>query len=164
MVREGVWTVKRIHLILKCLEENPLLENMPYIEDFMTKEAVSTDAGDSCLEAAKLMVRMNIGAIVVSDGDRPVGIVTERDFLNKVTASGKDPSKTALREIMSSPPVTISPKATVRDAARMMIEKGVRRLVVVENDKLVGIVSIRDITRILVGSMAAWKEARVTLE
>lgn len=130
----------------------------------MTKEAVSTDAGDSCLETAKLMVRMNIGAIVVNEGDRPVGIVTERDFLNKVTARGKDPSKTTLREIMSSPPITISPKATVRDAARMMIEKRVRRLVVVENDKLVGIVSIRDITRILVGSMAAWKEARVTLE
>ncbi len=130
----------------------------------MIKEAVSADAGLSCFEAAKLMVEKRIGALVVNEGERPIGIVTERDFLNKLTAKERDPSKTSLREIMSSPPITISPKATVRDAARMMIEKGVRRLVVVENDKLVGIVSIRDITRLLVGSIATWKEARVTLE
>jgi CBS domain-containing protein len=136
---------------------------MPTVEDLMTKETVSADIDVFCDKAAKLMTKKGVGALIVNERGKPVGIVTERDFLKMITAKAEDSSKIRLGEIMSKPLVTIGSESTVREAAKLMVDKDIRRLVVVEDNDLIGIVTIRDITRLLIGSIAEWGKARVTI-
>ncbi len=98
----------------------------------------------SVREAAKLMSENHIGALLVMDEGRLAGIFTERDALNRVLADGRDPDSTPLSEVMTRDPVTLSPQTAVTQALRLMGEVGFRHLPVVENDKVYGIISLRD--------------------
>ena len=103
------------------------------------------------------MAAKRIGGLVVVRAGRPVGLVTERDILWKVTAKEKNPKKVAVREIMTSPVVTIAPLSTLRAAARIMIGHNVRRLVVTRLDHVEGIVTARDVVG---GFLETWARAR----
>lgn len=94
--------------------------------------------------AAERMAERNVGAILVVDGTRLSGIVTERDIVFRVVAAGLDPAKTRLRDIMTSNPTVIEPDRPFGQALLMMHEGGYRHLPVVEGDRLVGIVSARN--------------------
>ena len=120
---------------------------MPYVKDLMTKVVVTTSPNKRALDAARLMKDEGRGCIVIVDGGRPVGILTERDFLRKVTAEDVSPSKVYVRDVMSKPLVTIDPDASVRDAARLMLGRRIRRLPVVKDNKLVGIIVCTDFAR-----------------
>lgn len=113
----------------------------------MTSPAVTVDIEASVKEAAQTMARKRIGCTVVTEKDTPVGIVTERDILEKVVAAGLDCSKTAMKEIMSHPLITIRPEESIIKAARIMKRENVRRLVVLEEGKLAGVVTERDLLR-----------------
>ena len=106
------------------------------------------------LEAARLMGNQDVGSIVICEDDKPVGIVTERDFLRKVIAGSQDPKTTRLKDIMSAPVVCVNPSVSIREAARLILENSIRRLPVVEEGKLVGIITARDITGSILGTMA----------
>lgn len=103
------------------------------------------DADDVVEDAARLMHRNQVGSILVSERserEKPIGIFTEWDLLSRVVAKGKDVSKTRVREVMSSPVITIDASAPISDALRMMIKRGIRRLAVLEDGVLVGVVGL----------------------
>ncbi len=134
---------------------------MVFVRDVMTKSVVVADPGWTVLEAARRMAAKKIGGLVVVKSGRPIGLVTERDILWKVTAKEKSPAKMTVREVMASPVVTVSPLATLRSAARVMIEHNVRRLVVTRLDDVEGIVTARDIVG---GFLETWaRERRKTI-
>jgi len=119
---------------------------MPSVKDLMTKNVITIDLKKSVFDAAVLMSEKLIGCLVIVDGEEPVGIVTERDFVRRVVAKNL-PLETTVSEIMSQPLITIDPDASLREAARLMLKNKVRRLPVVKENKLVGIIVIADFAR-----------------
>ncbi|HIH76091.1 MAG TPA: CBS domain-containing protein [Methanomassiliicoccales archaeon] len=99
-------------------------------------------------EAAALMLREGVGSLIVLEGGEPVGILTERDILYKVVAVGKVPSRTKVERVMSSPVITIAPGSNVSIAAKRMSDLHMRRLPVVENGKLIGMLTEKDILKL----------------
>jgi CBS domain-containing protein len=97
----------------------------------------------SVAEAARLMRQGNVGAVLVVENERLVGIFTERDALFRVIAPGLDPAKTALRDVMTRDPMTVAPDETFGYALLLMHEKGFRHTPVVENGRPVGVLSAR---------------------
>jgi CBS domain-containing protein len=119
------------------------------VRGFMTKPVITIKTDSSLRKAAKLMSKKNVGSIVVTRGEKPVGIVTERDIVERVVAKGLDASKVLMKEVMSKPLTTIRSDMSLIDAIRVMQKKKIRRLLIVENEKLVGIVTQRDLLRAL---------------
>lgn len=107
--------------------------------------SVTPDA--SVLDAIRLMAERHIGALLVMDGDRLAGIISERDYARKVVLKGRASESTAVRQIMSSPVHTATPGQTVDDAMRLMTEWRIRHLPVVRNGRVVGVVSIGDLVK-----------------
>jgi CBS domain-containing protein len=112
----------------------------------MTKRVLTIESKETVLEGAKLMSQKEVGDLIVVDNEMPVGIVTERDFVRRIMARGKT-LDTKISDVMSSPLVTISPDASVRGAARKMVKHRIRRLPVLKEHKLVGIIVVSDFAR-----------------
>jgi len=130
---------------------------MVFVRDVMTKQVIVADPDCSILDAAKKMASKKIGGLVVVEFGRPIGLLTERDILWKVTAKERNPRKVIIREVMASPVITVSPLATLRAAARIMLGHNVRRLVVTRLDEVEGILTARDLTE---GFLETWARAR----
>ena len=96
-------------------------------------------------EAALIMREIGIGALLVTDVDRLVGIVTERDIMTKVVADRRDPDETRIRHVMTEAPVYIPPHMPVRDAIALISDRHIRHLPVVDDDRVVGLLSSRDL-------------------
>lgn len=118
------------------------------IADIMTKSVISIDSTISINDAAKTMEDAKVGAVIVMENNKPVGIVTDRDFSVKVAAHAYQISD-PIKHIMSSPVLSINSDETVRTAADLMHEKGIRKLPVIDNEKLVGIITATDIVNLL---------------
>ena len=129
---------------------------MVFVRDVMTKNVIVVDPEATVLDAARKMALKKIGGLVVVEYGRPIGLITERDILWKVTAKEKSPRKVTVRDIMGAPVVTISPLATLRAAARIMLDNNVRRLVVTRLDDVEGVITARDLTE---GFLEAWARA-----
>ena len=99
------------------------------------------------LEAARMMAYLRIGALLIVEDDKLVGIFSERDALTRVVAKELDPATTTLAQVMTAGPITIAPDATVQQALDIMAEKGFRHLPVLDGEKIGAIVSIRDLYR-----------------
>jgi CBS domain-containing protein len=111
-------------------------------------EVLTIDAEATVFEAIKRMVDANVGALLVTDGGRVVGIVTERDYLRRVTLEGRTEEETLVREIMTSPPVYVTPETSVEECMAVMTERRIRHLpVFAEGRDLVGVVSIGDLVK-----------------
>src|SRR5690606_31920396 len=121
-------------------------------------EVFSVAPGASVLDAVRQMAERHIGALLVIEGDRLEGIVSERDYARKVVLAGRSSSTTAVREIMSSPVVTIGPDNTVDDAMRLMTDRRIRHLPVARGAELLGVVSIGDLVKSVI------EEQRHTIE
>ena len=119
---------------------------MPTVKDLMTKDVLTIDVNKTIIEAAALMSQNDVGDLVVMENNIPVGIVTERDFVRRVLAVGKSTS-TRVSEVMSTPLRVIDPEAPIKEAARRMVNKGIRRLAVIKDNKLVGIITATDFAR-----------------
>jgi len=116
------------------------------VKDIMTKSIITVDVDTTIADSAKMMEDSKVGAILVTEKNAPVGIVTDRDFAIKVVAHAYNPT-TPVRMIMSSPLYTISPDEPVRMIADFMYTKGIRKLPVIDNDKVIGIVTATDLVR-----------------
>lgn len=119
------------------------------MKNVMAKPVITIDKDGFVHEVAKIMTEKGIGCIVVTDKDAPVGMVTERDILQRVVAKGLDASKVKMKDIMTKPLVTINGSIPIINAIRVMEKNKVRRLPVVEKGKLIGIVTQRDLLRVL---------------
>ena len=117
------------------------------VRDVMVKNVITVGAETTVKEAAKLMNKHEIGCLVVMKREKPVGIVTERDMLKRVLLKSKDPKKTKVSKIMSKPLVVGEPQTDIRDAVRLMVEGGIKRLPVVEDGHVLGLVTFTDIVR-----------------
>jgi CBS domain-containing protein len=113
------------------------------IRDVMTTNPRTVSPQDTIQSAARIMRDEDTGAVPVVDNGRPVGIVTDRDIVVRAVADGQ-PNR-PIREVVTSAVVTATPDMSTRDAAQLMSEHQIRRLPVVENDRLVGIVSLGDL-------------------
>jgi CBS domain-containing protein len=116
-------------------------------KDFMTKEVVTIEATKSALDAAKLMTEREVGSLVVLEGKNPVGIVTDRDVVTKAVAKDLQLRGVKVREIMSKPLVTVKLDTPMIDIARLMDDRGIRRVPVVRGGDVVGIVTSSDMGR-----------------
>jgi tRNA nucleotidyltransferase (CCA-adding enzyme) len=112
----------------------------------MSTKVVTVGAADKASKALQAMVRHKIGGIVVVEKGKPVGILTERDVSTRM-AKGQNVRGTVIRNIMSKPLVTIGPSAEVWQAVEQMVRKDIVRLPVMDGDKLVGIITERDVFR-----------------
>ena len=123
----------------------------PLNEIFEERRAIhSVGPNASITECVRLMTAGKIGALMVMDGGRLIGIFTERDALNKVLAGNLDPGNTKVSEVMTKDPYCIGPATTVGDAMQLITERRFRHLPVVENGKVLAVVSSGDLTRWLV--------------
>ena len=118
---------------------------------------LTTTSQASVLDAIGTMSEANVGAIVIQDGDQPAGIFTERDYLRKIALEGRSSSETSVSEVMSAPLITVTPSEAIQTAMEMMTERRCRHLVVMDSDRMVGIISLGD----LVKHMLVEKEAEV---
>ncbi|HKZ89351.1 MAG TPA: CBS domain-containing protein [Thermoplasmata archaeon] len=130
---------------------------MPFVRDVMTRDVLVIDPDRSVEDAAKRMAARKIGALVVVRFGRPIGLITDRDILWKVTAKGKNPRKVLVEDVMTAPAVTVSPLSTLRAAARLMLEKDTRWLVVTRLDEVEGFMTASDLTE---GFLEAYARAQ----
>ena len=119
---------------------------MPTVKDIMTKEVVTIDTEKSVIEAAQLMSEKGLGCLIVVDETLPVGIITERDIVRRIVAK-RNSTDTNISEVMTKTLITVSPETSLKEAARVMSTNQIRRLPVLKNDKLVGIVVSSDFVR-----------------
>ncbi len=127
------------------------------VSEAMTRKVVTLSPTATANVAAKKMAKANIGSIVVKS-DKALGMVTERDICYRVVAKDKTPSKVKIEDIMTTPLKTASPDATLSQASRTMAKHNIRRLPVMENSKLVGIISTKDIIAIAPETITILKE------
>lgn len=108
------------------------------VRDVMEGNVVVIDGKQPASEALKAMLKNQVWSVIVSVNGIPSGVVTDRDILRRVVAEGRDPKKVQLKDIMSCPLITISPDALFGEAWRLMTDKEIRRLYVVEEGKIIG--------------------------
>ena len=101
-------------------------------------------------EGIEIMCAKNVGGLLITENDKPVGIFTERDYARKVVLKGKSSRDTLLREIMTSKLITVSSDHTVEDCMSIMADKHIRHLPVVDGDQLSGLISIGDVVRYVI--------------
>ena len=119
---------------------------MPSVKDIMTKNVFSIGVDNSVLEAAEIMSSNQLGCLVIINRELPIGIVTERDIVRRVVAK-KMPLGTKISQIMSQSLITVDADASLKEAARLMSSNKIRRLPVLKQNKLVGIVVASDFVR-----------------
>jgi CBS domain-containing protein len=115
------------------------------IQHVMTQEVITVGSKSSLKDAVELMNTYDIGCVVVLENGKPVGIITERDLLKKVLINIEEAKALKTGQIMSTPIIVAQPGDSVEAAGRMMLTKKIKKLPVVENEKLVGIVTLTDL-------------------
>jgi len=117
------------------------------VEELMTRDPATLRPESTCTEAAVLMKSKDCGSLPVVKDGKLVGIVTDRDIVVRVVAGKKDPTRMAVSEIMTAAPVTVASAMRAEDASKLMSDKQVRRLPVVDDGRLVGILTIGQLAR-----------------
>ena len=115
------------------------------VREIMNREVVTVEETVTVQEAARLMSEHTVGCLIVVKNKELIGIVTERDFLSKVIVEGKNPAKTPVKNIMTREVVLGKPDLDVQEAVDIMHEKGIKKLPIVEGNKLVGILTVSDV-------------------
>ena len=119
------------------------------VNQVMVKEVVKVTPEKNIKEIAEILKRKGIGCVLVTDAGKLVGILTERDIIHKVVAPNTNPEKLFVKDIMTGNVMTISQNHTIEEAVDLMKEKNIKKLPVLEDGKLVGIVTMTDLIRIM---------------
>jgi CBS domain-containing protein len=128
-----------------CLGGKCEMASIVLVRDVMSKDARVVRLDTSVQEVVATMNKFDIGSIIVVQGDRPVGIITERDIMRRLVEQCLAPETLTAQQIMTSPLVTISETASIEEAAKIMSRKRMKRLPVMKDGKLVGIITYTDI-------------------
>ena len=118
------------------------------IKEVMTRDVRACEPNATVADAAKVMAQEDVGPVPIVEDGRLIGIVTDRDIVVRVVAEGRDPNATTVSEIASTELVTVSPDDDLDQALKLLAERQIRRLPVVEGDRLVGIVAQADVARL----------------
>lgn len=118
-----------------------------FVKDVMIDGLVALDASTKILDGAKLMAAKNIGCIIVTEKDLPVGIITERDFVRRIVAQ-EIPHQSPIVEVMTTPLITIDPDETVWEAAQIMKTNNIHKLPVQKAHQIMGIITTTDLVKI----------------
>ncbi len=118
-----------------------------FVKDIMKKNVITIDEAESIQDAAQQMLTANVGCVIVTKNNNPVGILTERDYVTRIASEGR-PMSTSLAEVMSSPLIVTSPEETVWEAAEILRKNGIHKLPVQEGDKVVGIITATDLVKL----------------
>ena len=118
---------------------------MPQVREVMVSDVVTVEPGTSVVDAARQMIQEEKGPLPIVEGDRPVAVVTDRDIVAHVVAEGRDPNSTTVDDIASQELVTIGPDQDVDEVRQLMDQHELDRILVVEGDRLVGIISEADL-------------------
>src|SRR5215468_10370031 len=111
-------------------------------------DVLKIDASETVFEALKKLVAANVGSILVTDdSEQVIGIMTERDYLRKIAVFGRTSHDTLVGEIMTSPIMYVTPETTVEESMAIMTDRRIRHLPVVDDDEVVGIISIGDVVK-----------------
>jgi len=113
-------------------------------------QVYSTTPGSSVFGALELMARHNVGALLVLEDKKLIGIFSERDYARKVILKGKSSRETLVREIMTPDPLVIQPEKTIRECLKVMTERQVRHLPVIDGGTVIGVISIGDVGKTLI--------------
>lgn len=122
---------------------------MGQIRDIMNKQVITISKEKTCLEAANMLQERDISFLVVVEGQNPVGIVTEADFVRKMVTSNKIPSEVRVADIMSPKYRWVEPTTTIEDAVQKMLNHNIRRLIVIEEGQLAGVITQTDLASYL---------------
>jgi CBS domain-containing protein len=117
------------------------------VEDIMVEDVITVDSDATVMDAVRLMNKNEIGCLVVTRRGKAIGIITERDLLKRVIAKMRDPMKTKVRQIMTKPLIVGDPNMDLEDATKLMFERKIKKLPVIEAGRLVGLISLTDIAR-----------------
>jgi len=123
------------------------MEGVLLVRDVMTENVRTVRPNSTITEVVRKMNKFEVGSVVVVEGEKPVGIITERDILRRVLEVTLAPEAMKAKGIMSSPLVTVNDQLTVEEAARIMSDRHIKKLPVVKDGKLAGIVTSTDIVR-----------------
>ena len=115
-----------------------------------TPEVYAVAPGDSVIDAIRLMAEKGVGAVLVMEGARLVGIVSERDYARKIVLHGRSSSDTSVRDIMTADVVTVGPQHTVEHCMQVVTEHRIRHLPVVEGGDVIGVISIGDLVKAVI--------------
>ena len=116
--------------------------------DVMVKQVITTRKDSTVEEAVKLMNEREIGCLIVTENDRPIGILTERDLLKRILVKSKDLKGMKVQDVMSMPLISVEPNVQIGDASRLMFQKNIKKMPIVKKGELVGLVTLTDILRI----------------
>jgi CBS domain-containing protein len=119
-----------------------------HMRDLMVTKVITTKKDSTVEEAVKLMNKHEIGCLIVTENDRPIGILTERDLLKRILARSKDLKRMRFEEVMSTPLISVEPNVQVGDASRLMFQKNIKKMPIVKEGELLGLVTLTDILRI----------------
>ena len=129
-------------------EEEQREDSLPLkVRDVMVREVITVDENSTVKEAVDIMNEFQIGSLIVLERGKAMGIVTERDFLRRGMAGAKDVVNTKVKEIMTTPLVVVEPSTDLEEAVKLMFQNKIKKLAVVDANKLVGIVTLTDIAR-----------------
>jgi CBS domain-containing protein len=117
------------------------------VKDIMVGEVITIEANVTVRKAVRLMNNREIGCLVVVQDGKPAGIVTERDMLKRVLVAGRDPRAVEVDEVMSKPLLFMEPEKEIEEAVKLMFKHKIKKLPVVENERLVGLVTLTDLIR-----------------
>jgi len=123
-----------------------MIKQTTTLSEIMTTKVITVDISERVEEALRLMIKFDVGSVIVTDKQRPVGIITERD-ITRVSLRGDSLLRIPVRGLMSKPVQSVAPDTEVWKAFEIMLKLGVRRLPVVDDEKLVGMVTEKDLTR-----------------
>ena len=117
------------------------------VRDIMAKNIKTVKPDDSVHQAVQKMNKFDIGSVIVISSGRPVGIITETNIMRRVVEPRMDPATVWVKDIMTSPLITIEQTAAVEEAAKIMADRKINRIPVINGDKLVGLISSTDIVK-----------------
>ena len=115
--------------------------------EIMVRDVITARPNDSVAQVAKLMDKHEIGCVIIVDNKKPLGVVTERDMIKRVICESEKSQNKAVSEIMSEPLIEASPEMLAGDAAKLMFERNIKKLPIVENGRLLGLVTLTDLIR-----------------
>jgi CBS domain-containing protein len=118
------------------------------VKDAMVKRVITARLSQTAFDASKTMKKEDVGSVIVVEGNKPIGIVTREDIVNKITAKDLQASKISLKEIMTNDLITCPPDCDIAEAARLMSKYQYERIPIVSMGKLVGIISTREIAKV----------------